>query len=127
MIVRLSLDVSTHVTKSSMCLYQSLDKNLSNMAERRKLPCYQEGRICDCIGTNTNMTLLDELSGLTVREMRKKKVNSDPVRQQHTALTVSDIFDMHMKTANLLRQKAATVSLFSISLNFAEVLRTPIS
>jgi hypothetical protein len=72
MIVRLSLDVSTHVTKSSMCLNQS-DKKLSDMAERRKIPCYQEGRIYDSIGTNTNMTLLDEFNGLAAREMRKDK------------------------------------------------------
>ena len=74
MIVRLSLDVSTHVTKSSMCLYQSLDdKKLSDRAEKRKIPCYQEGRICDSIGTNTNMTLLDEFNGLATREIRKDK------------------------------------------------------
>lgn len=44
-----------------------------------------------------------------------------------TALTDSAIFDMHMKTARRLRQKAATVSLFSISESLAEELRMPIS
>lgn len=44
-----------------------------------------------------------------------------------TADTVSDILDMHMNTASRLRQKAATVSLLSTSLNFAVELRTPIS
>jgi hypothetical protein len=43
------------------------------------------------------------------------------------ALTVSDIFDMHIKTARRRRQNAATVSLLSTSLSFAEVLRTPMS
>lgn len=76
MIVRLSLDVSTQVTKSSICLYQSLDKKLSDMAERRKIPCYQEGRICDSIGTNTDMTLLDKFNSLAARGMRRDKKRS---------------------------------------------------
>lgn len=49
------------------------------------------------------------------------------VRQALTALTVSAIFDMHMNTASLRRQNAATVNLLSTSLNFAEVFSTPIS
>lgn len=100
-----------------------LDKKLSEMVERRELPCYQKGRVCDGIRANTNVTLLYEFDGLLGNERRKDKRTG----QRHTALTVSDIFDIHINTANLLRQKAATVSLFSISLNFADVLRTPMS
>lgn len=41
------------------------------------------------------------------------------VEMDLTALTVSAILDMHMKTARRRLQKAATVSLLSTSLNFA--------
>lgn len=47
--------------------------------------------------------------------------------QAHTADTVSDILDMHMNTARRLRQKAATVSLFSTSLSLAAEFNTPMS
>jgi hypothetical protein len=46
---------------------------------------------------------------------------------QLTALTVSAILDMHMNTAMRLRQKAATVSLLSTSLNLAVEFKTPMS
>lgn len=49
------------------------------------------------------------------------------VFQTLTALTVSAIFDMHINTASLRRQNAATVNLLSTSLSFAEVFSTPIS
>jgi hypothetical protein len=49
------------------------------------------------------------------------------IAQAHTALTVSDILDMHMNTASRLRQNAATVSLFSTSLSFAVEFNTPMS
>ena len=49
------------------------------------------------------------------------------MERKRTALTVSAIFDMHMTTASLRLQNAATVSLFSMSLSFAVVFNTPMS
>lgn len=60
----------------------------------------------------------------------KKKKNWIPEEKKKgllTALTVSAILAAHITTANLLLQNAATVNLFSTSLNFAIEFKTPIS
>lgn len=64
--VLLSLDVSTHVTKSSICLGGS-SVAVAALKEGRKKedgPCYEVGRVGDSVRTDTNMTLFDEFDGL---------------------------------------------------------------
>lgn len=61
MTVRLSLEVSTQVTKSSMCLERmSGDVRWSG----NDVPCDEKGGISDCIGADADVTLFDELGGL---------------------------------------------------------------
>jgi hypothetical protein len=70
------------------------------------------------------MSLFNKFNSLQIWFMVKTLVS---IAQAHTALTVSDILDMHMNTASRLRQKAATVSLFSTSLSLADEFKTPMS
>ena len=87
------------------------------------MPCDEKGGVSDSIGANTDVALFDELGGLgwCVR------VWGGSARGLRTALTVSAILLMHMKTARRRRQNAATVSLLSTSLSFACEVRTPMS
>ena len=105
MIVLFSFEVSTQVTKSSMCLIRRVSVLLASTAT-------DAHRVTRNAGSVT-------VSGPT---------RTWPCSINFTAvLTVWAIFDMHMNTARRRRQKAATVSLFSISLSFAAEVRTPMS
>lgn len=91
----------------------------------RRIPCNEECRICDSVRAHSNVSLLNKFNSLDPSRIQKKGHSARFVAR--TALTVSAIFDMHMKTANLRLQNAATVSLLSTSLSFAEVFSTPMS
>lgn len=62
MTVRLSLEVSTQVTKSSMCLERGEREGVR--WRETDVPCDEKGGIGDYIGTDTDVTLFDELCGL---------------------------------------------------------------
>lgn len=87
------------------------------------MPGDEERGISDRIGTDADVTLFDELCGLGWCGC----VGETCTRRVRTALTVSAILLMHMKTAKRRRQNAATVSLLSTSLSFACDVRSPMS
>lgn len=64
MIVRLSFEVSTHVTKSSICLSIIKMSRMSRICKRNEIPCHKKCRICDSVWSNSYMPLLDEFYGL---------------------------------------------------------------
>jgi hypothetical protein len=45
-------------------------RNQTTWQKEEEQPCNQKGWICDGVGTNSNVTLLDEFNGLTAREIR---------------------------------------------------------
>lgn len=88
------------------------------------MPCYKECGICDVVGPYAHMSLLYEFYGLHTFMRQTTQHHKHKLR---TALTVSAIFNVTIITASRLRQNAATVSLFSTSLSFADVFSTPMS
>lgn len=80
-IVRLSFDVSTQVTKSSICLDRDFSWTFRDIiAQGIYIPCHKERWIGDSIGPDTNMTLLDELDCSTnrLRHLGHAHVHSQP-------------------------------------------------
>ena len=75
---------------------------------------------CDAAGS------ANAAKGIRLRKIERAWAKKNKPTKR-TALTVSAIFAMHIITARRRLQNAATVSLFSISLSFAEVLSTPIA
>lgn len=87
-------------------------------------PCDEECRIRDGVWSHTDMALFDEFCGL---QQACWWIGDSEGGKKRTALTDSAILLMQTKTASRLRQKAATVSLFSMSLSLAWELSTPVS
>lgn len=62
MTVRLSLEVSTQVTKSSMCLNENKKEIFCEKV--KNLPVDEKCGVGDGVGSYTDMALLDEFCGL---------------------------------------------------------------
>jgi hypothetical protein len=63
MILRLILEESTHVTKSSMFLLIVSQMSVDSSKRGVASPCHQKCRVSHHLRAHTNVTLLDELVG----------------------------------------------------------------
>ena len=95
----------------------------------------EEGRVRYWVRPNPDVALLDVLDGLKAKTRHLLSALALRIRSpvvgalgfQVTFETVSDIFSLHMTTANRLLHSALTVTLLSISATLAVTSRMPMS